>query len=926
MTLLKYMGESHKDDESKEAPEKSAGNSQTSFDTLLDVDYTITGDETTIRLFYKNSKSGRHIVEVKDFKPYMYAVPISQKIREKNLAVRFTEDIAHIQDQIPKGSQAEPHTQSEDVKDGDAENESLKRVVKILQEYKDIREIEKINLTKNRDSVPVLKVITRFPKDVAQLRDDIARICDVEGVYEADIPFTKRYLINSDVIPMENAAHDRTQTDGSNPDKTPDNIQDNSLDNKENKDKTFLVVAAFDIEVYNRYGQPAAERDPLVVISYADNLGFERVWTYYKKEGSERKNSAANKTTGKIADENKNKIELPGYVEVLKNEKEVIEKFIDTIKKRGVDILVSYNGDNFDFPYIKTRAEKNSITLNIGIDGSELKMERRGMSQGARVKGRPHVDLFPVCRQSFNFPRYTLEEVYKGIFGEEKMDVDALNIYKYWENYKSNPEDYKMLMEYSLSDVVSTLRIAENMLPLVYEFSRFLKMTPYEVSRMSSSQKVEQLLMIHAFRKDILVPNKPDDRVAKLRSKTRIKGAYVVEPERGIKDNIALYDFRSLYPSIIISHNIDASTLNCDCCKDDGHKTPRIDNRQYWFCKKREGFIPEILDDLIKRRVDVKRELKELKKLKKDADRGADKVADKKLNLRRIRVLDTEQQALKLLGNSFYGYMGFERARWYCMECAESTTAYGREYIHDTVKKAKEESFDVLYGDTDSIFVSQKDKSADEIKENSFNFLKKINNELPGSMELEFEGFYPRGIFITKKRYALKDEEGKLIVKGLETRRRDWAKIAKQTQEDVLNALLGERDVEKAAEIVRKTIDEIKSGTVEKERLVINTKLSRKITDYVSVGPHVMAVKKALAKGRGVHFDEGDIVPYIITKRGGSISDKAVIESYCNEGDYDPNYYIDNQLLPAVMRILEAMGYSEDELKGLGKQMTLGGF
>jgi DNA polymerase I len=328
---------------------------------------------------------------------------------------------------------------------------------------------------------------------------------------------------------------------------------------------------------------------------------------------------------------------------------------------------------------------------------------------------------------------------------------------------------------------------------------------------------------------------------------------------------------------------------------------------KHYFCKKRKGFIPEVLQELIDKRVGVKKRLKQ------------EKNAEKK------KLLDAEQQALKLLANSMYGYFGFARARWYCRYCAEAITAWGREYIHKTIDEAKKYGYVVIYGDTDSVFlVNPKEKEKKDVIKNADEFLKKINDELPEAMELEFEGFYLRGIFITKKRYALIDEHAKLTVKGLETRRRDWANIAKQTQKDVLSAILQDKDPEKAAEIVKKAVADIQSGNISMKDLTINTQLTRKIGDYVQNGPHVVAAKKAIKQG--MEFRQGSIITYIVTKRGKSISDKAKIVDFVKEGEYDPNYYVNNQVLPAVMRILEALGYSEEELKGLGKQTTLGSF
>ncbi|ODS39591.1 MAG: hypothetical protein A7316_05040 [Candidatus Altiarchaeales archaeon WOR_SM1_86-2] len=780
--------------------------------TLLDADYITRDDKAVVRLFYKDSGKGRYVEEITDFEPYFYMIP---EDRDRGGVDALKERLMH------------------------------EKVVRI--EEKEMTDLNK--------KITALKVIAKHPKYVPELRE--LNVPGLKEVREADIPFAHRYLINSGLIPMENA------------------------------EDVGLRIAAVDIETYNAHGEPKAERDPAVVISYADSQGMERVWTFTKDDFD-----------NKLFKKNKEEFVI------LKNESEIIKALIETVKTRHIDLIVSYNGDNFDFPYLRTRCEKLGIKLALGVDDSEVKLERRGMNLGARVRGRPHVDLFPVCRRVFNLPRYTLEYVYEAIFGEKKEDVDAMKIHKYWESYKENPEDFEMLLSYSLSDAVSTLRIAHTLLPLQYELSRIVRQPVYEASRAGSGQMVEHLLIENAYRTNILVPNKPPDREVRMRERQTYVGAYVVDPVKGIHENIVLFDFRSLYPSVIISYNIDPGTLDCDCCADSDFKKLDIKNH---FCKKKKGFIPEILGCLIKRRIEIKGKLKN------------------ETNIERKKLLDVKQQAVKLLANSFYGYTGFPRARWYCRECASATTALGRRYIHMAVSEAESFGFRVVYGDTDSIFITQvNEPDKEKIKSNAQKFLKKINSALPEEMELEFEGFYPRGIFVTKKRYALMDEETNLTVKGLETRRRDWANVAKVTQQKVLNTILLDNDPEKAAEIVKGVVDDIREGNVEMDDLVINTRLTRKIGEYVSIGPHVMAAKRAQKMGMDV--DEGDIIPYIITRKGGSISDKARVANFVEPGDYDANYYIDNQVIPAVMRVFEALNIGKDELKGLGRQMTLGGF
>ena len=768
--------------------------------TLLDSDYITVGDKAQIRLFYKTSK-GRSIETVSDFKPYFYALA--------------EEDVETLK--------------------GDVENLSQVEETKVVE-----------MLWKGRKT-NVLKIVSTHPKEVPKLREDVRNLESSLNVFEADIPFARRFMLDSKITPMEHA------------------------------EDVELNIASVDIEVYNKRGEPNPNRNPIIMISYADNKGFERVWTFKTHEG----------------------LGLD-YLEVVDSEAEVIRRFVETVSERKIDIITGYNSDNFDFPYIKERSVKTGVKLCLGVDGRELKMERRGMNNGARITGRPHIDVYPIARKVLNIPRYRLEDVYEHMFGIVKPDVNYEDIPIFWDS--KDVGEFKTLVEYSLSDVKTTLEISLELLPLEFELSRFIRQPIYETSRMSSSQRVENLLIRKAHSRNILVPNRPSGEQYDSRAgEEKFEGAFVVEPKRGIHDNIVLFDFRSLYPSIIISHNVDPDTLECDCCPEEENKSPA----GHKFCTKVDGFIPHVLGDVIKKRMQFKSRMKE--------------IGDE----REKRLLDVQQNALKLIANSMYGYYGFERARWYCRECAESITAWGREYIHKAMEFAEKDGFEVIYGDTDSVYITKAGEK-DEIITDAKKFQGKINKELPEAMDLEFEGFYTSGIFITKKRYALMDEQGKLTIKGLETRRRDWCRTAKETQKQVLDALLKDKDPDKAAEIVKKVVEEIKGGGVPLADLAINTQMTRSLGEYVNEGPHIQAVRKAMKKGR--EFKQGDIITYIQTRKGSSISDRARIIDFVDEGDYDAEYYVNNQLIPAVFRILESLGYSEDELKGLGKQMNLGDF
>jgi DNA polymerase I len=201
-----------------------------------------------------------------------------------------------------------------------------------------------------------------------------------------------------------------------------------------------------------------------------------------------------------------------------------------------------------------------------------------------------------------------------------------------------------------------------------------------------------------------------------------------------------------------------------------------------------------------------------------------------------------------------------------------------------------------------------------EIKAQAQKFLTYLNSTLPESMELEYEGFYRRGFFVSKKRYAV-IEDGEIIAKGLELVRRDWAPIVKNTQKSVLMAILKEGNSDKAISEVKKVLKKIKKGEVDKKDMIIHTQITKPLDQYKQVGPHVVAARKI--EEHGIRVSRGTIIQYIIVKGKGSISQRAVPYEYSEGYEYDKDYYINNQLIPAIERIMYSFGYSKKDLEDM---------
>ena len=576
---------------------------------ILDTDYITENGKPVIRVFKK--ENGEFKIEYdRTFEPYFYAL--------------LKDDSA-----------------IEDVKKVTAKRHGT--VVKV-------KRAEKVQKKFLGRPIEVWKLYFNHPQDVPAIRDRIRAHPAVVDIYEYDIPFAKRYLIDKGLIPAEGDEE--------------------------------LTMLAFAIATLYHEGEEFGT-GPILMISYAD--GSEaRVITWKK-------------------------IDLP-YVDVVSTEKEMIKRFLRVVREKYPDVLITYNGDNFDFAYLKKRSEELGIKFTLGRDGSEPKIQRMGDRFAVEVKGRIHFDLYPVIRRTINLPTYTLEAVYEAVFGKPKEKVYAEEIAQAWES----GEGLERVARYSMEDAKVTYELGREFFPMEAQLSRLIGQSLWDVSRSSTGNLVEWFLLRKAYKRNELAPNKPDEREL-ARRRGGYAGGYVKEPERGLWDNIVYLDFRSAAISIIITHNVSPDTLNREGCKE-YDVAPEVGHK---FCKDFPGFIPSLLGDLLEERQKIKR------KMKATVD-----PLEKML-------LDYRQRVIKILANSFYGYYGYAKARWYCKECAESVSAWGREYLEMVIRELEEKfGFKVLYADTDGLHATIPGADAETVKKKAKEFLKYINPKLPGLLEL----------------------------------------------------------------------------------------------------------------------------------------------------------------------------------------------
>lgn len=599
----------------------------------------------------------------------------------------------------------------------------------------------------------------------------------------------------------------------------------------------------------------------------------------------------------------KNSKELKGlpYVEYVEDEAELLEKFVSCVREISPDFLVGYFSDGFDLPYLRARAQKFKVPLSLGLDNSQPKFTR-GMVTTGRISGITHIDLLRFIQTAYSqymqSETLSLNEVSNEFLGDSKKN------FKIKHSSKLDNDQWKDYIEYNLQDSVLTYGLFEKFWPDLLEFTRVMQEPIFDVSRNGMSNNVEDFI-IHRLKDYDEIPEKRPlhDEIGARRRMGKYEGAFVFEPTPGLYENIVFFDFTSSYGSTIVTYNLSKSTY-LEKPEKDAYSIETGGKKVYF--SKAQGFFPLMLEDIIKKRKQFKKELK----TKPDP-------------IKRAR-----SNAFKLLANASYGYQGFFAARYYSREAAAATAAFARKAITDSIETIEKADLKVIYSDTDSIAFLQSGKTQEQIK----SLLKQMNSELPGIMELELEGFFKRGIWVTtragnigaKKKYALISNDGKLKIRGFETVRRDWCGLAREVQNKIIGYILEDGNSERALDYVKKIIKKLKSREVPLPELIIKTQLKKPLSEYKAISPHVIAARRM--KELDVPVSSGNLIEYYIAepepgKKRGLVRDRVKLPE--EKGQYDTTYYLNKQVLPAVENIFQVFKINVQEVIDGKKQDKL---
>lgn len=691
--------------------------------------------------------------------------------------------------------------------------------------------------------VKAIKVVCKNPDAVTNYAKVLAKINGIKDYLEEDIRYSTQYLIDNELLPCgwhEVEVEEIKKELAVRVDQV--YLAKGSPKLIEKIKPPKLRILGFSIVCYSKIGAPKAEKDPVIIISTATNTGENRQFV--------AKNS---------------------------NDKQVLEDFVNYLTGFNPDIIVGYDSNRRDWPYLLTRAKKFGFPLNVDRSKTEPHTSLYGH---VSVTGRANVDFYDFAEDIPEVKVKTLENVaeFLGVkkSGERTL-IEEFNVAEYWDDPKKRPT----LLKYSAENAQSLLGIAEVMLDFAMQLANLVGIPLDHVGTAAVGFRVEWFLIRQAHKLGELAPKRIE------RPYFPYVGAVVLEPKPGIHEKVAVLDFKAMYPNIMIMNNVSPDTYvgPKEPTPPPGvNVAPEVGHR---FRKEPPGFYKQVLSSLISIRDEIRKRMKMLPPKSVE-----------------YRVLDARQRAIKVITNACYGYTGWIGARWYIKPVAEATAAWGRVTILDTLKLAKEINLEVIYGDTDSIFVRYIPEKIDEIS-------KRIEEKL--GLEVKPDKVYTQILFTeAKKRYAGLLPDGRLDIVGLEVVRGDWAAVAKKVQEKVLEIILKEKLPEKASEYVRQCVSNIRDKKIPYSDLIIWKTLTKPLNEYEVRAPHVEAAK--LLTKAGWELTIGDKVGYVIVKGPGKLYEKAKPHLMSTYEDVDTEYYITNQILPAALRILEMFGVAQEQL------------
>ncbi|EUB64906.1 DNA polymerase delta catalytic subunit [Echinococcus granulosus] len=678
-----------------------------------------------------------------------------------------------------------------------------------------------------------------------------------------------------------------------------------------------IRILSFDIECAGRRGVfPVPEHDAVIqianmVIRYGDSKPFIR-------------NVFTLNTCAPI---------VGSRVICFATEAEMLSRWAHFVREVDPDMITGYNMQNFDLPYLVNRCNHlkvSSFPFLGRVLGSKSvvreslihsKQMGRRENKYVSIDGRIQFDLLQVLLRDYKLRSYTLNAVSYHFLKKQKEDVHH-SIINDLQN--GNDQTRRRLAVYCLKDAYLPLLLLDKLMSVAnsVEMARVTGVPIAYLLKRGQQVKVISQLLRKAREHGLLLPTQRPDQG------DEYVGGTVIEPRRGFyNEPIATLDFSSLYPSIMVAHNLCYTTFlrpedisasggiggllaNYNLGPDDYIRTPT----GAYFVKKhiRKGLLPCVLEQLLEARMKSRLFYRAKREMAAETDQF------------RRRVLDGRQLALKVSANSVYGFTGAHVGKLPCLEISSSISGFGREMIEET-KRLLEEKFTtgngyksdakVIYGDTDSVMCKFGVSTVEEAMQLGREGAEYISGKFLNPIKLEFEKVYFPYLLINKKRYAglyftKPDKYDKMDCKGIETVRRDNSPLVANLVNACLERILIDRDPSAAVSYAQRTISDLLCNRIDIAQLVISKELTKTDEEYTGKQAHVELANKIRKRDPGSAPQLGDRVPYVITSVGSKNTAayaKAEDPLYVLQHNIpiDAKYYLENQLANPLMRIFE---------------------
>lgn len=675
-----------------------------------------------------------------------------------------------------------------------------------------------------------------------------------------------------------------------------------------------LKRVALDIEVESEEGRMPNPRDHdrrVTAVGFVGSDGFKKVLVLAE--------NMPNDGTSLISE-----------TELCSTEKELLEKAFRIINE--YPIVITFNGDDFDLPYLYARSHDSRIDPS-GVAISKDKVPivvkkesfiKRGMqAEPVGIRHGIHIDLYRTFDnrsiQIYAFSRaytdHTLNAICEALLGDTKIefegDISDLPIQK--------------LAEYCLKDADLTYRLTsfnDNLLmKLLVVIARIGRLSVDDIARFGVNQWIRGILYYEHRQRNELIPSRMELEAKGTASTTAIikekkyRGGEVVDPVPGIHFNVIVLDFASLYPSIIKVHNLSYETINCphDDCGEN-----KVEGTSHWVCRHRKGLTSFLIGSLRDLRVNYYKHL----------------AKDKTLPQQERQLYNVVSQAIKVILNASYGVMGAAIFPLYCLPVADATAALGRATINRTINKCKQIGIQVVYGDTDSIFLSNPDqKLVEQLIQWSSGTL---------GVDLEMDKQYRYVVFSDlKKNYLGVLSDGTVDVKGLTGKKSHTPPFIRKAFYDILEILgkvSSEKDFESAREKIKKVIQEnaknLEARKIPLEDLSFNVTINKSLSTYgkktgsktvdgnssetyKGLPQHIKAARMIVDANKR-EIRAGDIISYVKT----NTSDGVKPVELSNPEEIDTEKYLET-MESTFEQVLSALNFDFRSVLGKPRQQSL---